>query len=181
MERHREKAGLEVATGGSPFESMTLTAIGRNPNIFVDILEEAKGLALRQQEGKTVLYTSWANEWRPFGQPQRKRPLSSVILDQGIAESIVHDVHEFNQNGKWYYDRGIPYRRGYLLHGPPGTGKSSFVKALAAELNYNICLIHLNEGSMTDDRLNHLLNVIPERSLLLLEDIDATFVERVAA
>ena len=61
------------------------------------------------------------------------------------------------------------------MYGPPGTGKSSFIKALAGELDYNICIINLNEGSMTDDRLNYLLSVLPDRSFLLLEDIDALF------
>ncbi|KAJ2705067.1 Complex III assembly protein translocase and chaperone, partial [Coemansia spiralis] len=75
----------------------------------------------------------------------------------------------------WYDDRGIPYRRGYLLHGPPGSGKTSFIQALAGELGYNICILNLSERGLTDDRLGHLLTVAPERSLLLLEDIDAAF------
>ena len=70
---------------------------------------------------------------------------------------------------------GIPYRRGYLLYGHPGTGKSSFIQALAGALNYNICIINLSESALTDDRLNHLLCHAPERSILLLEDIDAAF------
>ena len=64
-----------------------------------------------------------------------------------------------------------------MLHGPPGTGKSSFIKALAGALDYNICIIHLNESNMTDDRLNYLFSVLPDRSFLLLEDIDALFTE----
>ena len=63
------------------------------------------------------------------------------------------------------------------MHGPPGTGKSSFIKALAGALDYNICIISLNESNMTDDRLSYLLSVLPERSFLLLEDIDALFTE----
>jgi chaperone BCS1 len=73
---------------------------------------------------------------------------------------------------------GIPYRRGYLLYGPPGSGKSSFIQALAGELGYNICLLNLSERGLTDDRLNHLLSNTPERSILLLEDIDAAFNQR---
>ena len=64
---------------------------------------------------------------------RRKRPIDSVILDEGISEQIVTDVREFIQNPQWYHDRGIPYRRGYLLHGPPGCGKSSYITALAGK------------------------------------------------
>ena len=49
-----------------------------------------------------------------------KRSLKSVILRQGQKEKIVSDIEEFISNSRWYKDREIPYRRGYLLHGPPG-------------------------------------------------------------
>lgn len=95
--------------------------------------------------------------------------------------------------------RGIPYRRGYLLHGPPGCGKSSFIAALASHLNYSICALSMSERTMTDDRLDRLLNTAPMQvcaylcmfveccdlhlttrlqSIVLLEDIDAAFVTR---
>lgn len=74
---------------------------------------------------------------------------------------------------------GIPYRRGYLLHGPPGSGKTSFIQALAGSLNYNICLMNLSERGLTDDKLNHLLGLVPERSFVLLEDIDSAFNRRI--
>ena len=60
-----------------------------------------------------------------------------------------------------YLDRGIPYRRGYLLHGPPGSGKTSFIVALAGQLGYNICVLNLAERGLTDDRLALALSCIP--------------------
>ncbi|XP_072436126.1 mitochondrial chaperone BCS1 isoform X2 [Chiloscyllium punctatum] len=163
---------------GTPWETVTLTSLGSNRQVFFDILREAKDLALKQQEGKTVMYTAMGAEWRPFGFPRRRRPLDSVVLDKGISENIVRDVKDFIGNPKWYTDRGIPYRRGYLLYGPPGCGKSSFITALAGELEYSICLMSLSDRSLTDDRLNHLLSVAPQQSIVLLEDVDAAFVNR---
>ncbi|XP_078083902.1 mitochondrial chaperone BCS1 isoform X2 [Mustelus asterias] len=163
---------------GTPWETVTLTSLGSNRQIFFDILTEAKSLALKQQEGKTVMYTAMGAEWRPFGFPRRRRPLSSVMLEKGISEKIVQDVKDFIGNPKWYTDRGIPYRRGYLLYGPPGCGKSSFITALAGELQYSICLMSLSDRSLTDDRLNHLLSMAPQQSIVLLEDVDAAFVNR---
>ncbi|XP_061918249.1 mitochondrial chaperone BCS1-like [Entelurus aequoreus] len=124
------------------------------------------------------MYTAMGAEWRPFGFPRRRRPLSSVVLEAGVAERLVDDVKEFIGNPKWYTDRGIPYRRGYLLYGPPGCGKSSFITALAGELGYSICLMSLSDRSLSDDRLNHLLSVAPQQSIILLEDVDAAFVSR---
>ncbi len=74
---------------------------------------------------------SLVNEWHLFGHPRRKRPLNSVILDQGIMENLINDVDNFLSGSNWYIDRGIPYRRGYLLYGPPGSGKTSAIMALA--------------------------------------------------
>lgn len=180
MERTREKISEGSAPGSASMwmthqqmETIMLSTFGRRTSLFNDILTECAELARAAYHGRTIIYTSWANEWRPFGHPHRKRELSSVVLDQEISQRLIQDVFTFLSSSEWYSRRGIPYRRGYLLHGPPGTGKSSFVKALAGHLDYNICLLNLGEGIMTDDRLLHLLTVLPDRSILLLEDIDA--------
>nr|AAC09007.1 necessary for expression of ubiquinol-cytochrome c reductase complex [Saccharomyces cerevisiae] len=177
IKRERSAKMIDIANG-SPFETVTLTTLYRDKHLFDDILNEAKDIALKTTEGKTVIYTSFGPEWRKFGQPKAKRMLPSVILDSGIKEGILDDVYDFMKNGKWYSDRGIPYRRGYLLYSPPGSGKTSFIQALAGELDYNICILNLSENNLTDDRLNHLMNNMPERSILLLEDIDAAFNKR---
>uniref|UniRef100_A0A8D8YXZ1 Mitochondrial chaperone BCS1 n=2 Tax=Cacopsylla melanoneura TaxID=428564 RepID=A0A8D8YXZ1_9HEMI len=177
VERTRETMGQDI-TAGRPWESVTLTAFGRDKTLFVNILEEARTLALSQYEGKTVMYTAWGSEWRPFGHPKRRRPLNSVVLDRGVADRILADIREFVKDPAWYLDRGIPYRRGYLLYGPPGCGKSSFITALAGELEFGICVLNLSERGLTDDRLNHLLSVAPQNSIILLEDVDAAFVTR---
>jgi chaperone BCS1 len=129
-------------------------------------------------QGKTVMYTVIGTEWRPFGHPRQRRPLASVVLDRGVAEAIVTDVKDFLGSQEWYRERGIPYRRGYLLHGPPGGGKTSFITALAGELQYSICVLNLSDRAMSDDRLQHRLADAPENSIILLEDADAAFVSR---
>lgn len=177
VERTREQQTLDLHMG-VPWESVTLTAFGNNKQIYFDILEEARQLALQATEGKTLMYTAMGSEWRPFGHPRRRRPTTSVVLDRGITNRIISDCNDFIENSLWYTQRGIPYRRGYLLYGPPGCGKSSFITALAGKLEYGICLLNLSERGLTDDRLNHLLNVAPEQTIILLEDIDAAFVSR---
>lgn len=135
-------------------------------------------MALKAHEGKTVMYTAMGSEWRPFGHPRKRRPIESVVLDSGLGERILSDCREFIENPGWYSDRGIPYRRGYLLHGPPGCGKSSFITALAGEIEFGICVLNLSERGLSDDRLNHLLSVAPQQTIILLEDVDAAFISR---
>ncbi|KMP07674.1 chaperone BCS1 [Coccidioides immitis RMSCC 2394] len=177
VNRVREAKSRDLQTG-RPWETVTLTTLYSQRHIFEDLFREAHEYAAKSHEGKTVIYNSWGTEWRPFGEPRRKRPLDSVILEAGVKERIVADVKDFIGSASWYHDRGIPYRRGYLLHGPPGTGKSSFIQALAGELDYDIAILNLSERGLTDDRLNHLLSIIPSRTLVLLEDVDAAFSTR---
>jgi chaperone BCS1 len=163
---------------GEPHEIVQLTTLWAHRQIFDEVLTEARALAEKAHEGKTVVYSARGLEWAPLGDPRKKRPLGSVVLDEGVKERIVADVEDFLARQQWYVDRGIPYRRGYLLYGPPGTGKSSFIQALAGELNYSVAMINLSEMGMTDDKLAYLLTKLPKRSILLLEDADAAFVNR---
>lgn len=135
-------------------------------------------MALKAHEGKTIMYTAMGSEWRQFGHPRKPRPLKSVVLDKGISEYLLNDCREFIKNPSWYSDRGIPYRRGYLLYGPPGCGKSSYITALAGTLEFGICVLNLSERGLSDDRLNFLLSVVPQQTIILLEDVDAAFLSR---
>ncbi|CAL1704718.1 unnamed protein product [Somion occarium] len=178
VKRERETRSQNLMSG-IPWETITLTTLSHDRGLFPELLAEARDIALRNHEGKLVIHTPWGIEWKPFGLPRRKRPLSSVVLQEGIAEKILHDVSAFLKRRQWYADRGIPYRRGYLLHGPPGSGKSSFIQALAGSLSYDICLLNLSERGLADDKLIHLLSNTPERSFVLIEDVDAAFNKRV--
>lgn len=181
--RERERSLVDFGGGGGggganfaagPFETVTLTTIGRAESTLRRLLVDAENCNARNEEGKLVIWTAWGQEWRPFGQPRKRRPLDSVVLAENLASQLLTDLQGFLEAEKWYRARGIPYRRGYLLDGPPGGGKSSFVQALAGELGYNICVLSLSENWLTDDRFNLLLNSIPEKCFLLLEDVDAT-------
>lgn len=177
VDRAREKELVDLSSG-SPWESVVLTTRAQNKHLFSELLNEARRDSRAKEAGKTVIYTALMTEWKPFGAPRRRRPLHSVFLPGDVADQLANDVTEFTSSAHWYLDRGIPYRRGYLLHGPPGCGKTSFITALAGSLEYNICILNLNDKGLTDDRLNYLMAVLPPHSIVLLEDVDAAFSAR---
>ncbi|CAD5234616.1 unnamed protein product [Bursaphelenchus xylophilus] len=177
VERNREKHQIQRNGIRTALETVTLTTFG-NPLIWKEFLEKATTEALEKEETGIVVYNAVGPEWHRMGNPRRKRPVESVILAENIMERIIEDVKEFIDSSEWYITRGIPYRRGYLLHGPPGTGKSSLISSLAGHFGYSICILSLSERTLDDDRLSHLLNNTPPNCFILLEDVDAAFVNR---
>jgi len=101
--------------------------------------------------------------------------LSSIVLNPGVKEMLVDDAKDFLRSEKWYADRGIPFRRGYLLYGVPGSGKSSLIHALAGYLQLDIYVVSLSASWISDSTLTSLMGRVPARCVVLLEDLDAAF------
>ena len=68
---------------------------------------------------------------------------------------------------------GIPFRRGYLLHGAPGAGKTSLIHSLAGELGLDIYILSLTNQNMDDATLKSAVIALPFECIVLIEDIDA--------
>lgn len=91
------------------------SVLGGNHQLVQDLLEEAKASWQKAREEQVSIYASDArNEWRLITS-RPKRPLNSIILDAGVKEGILEDARDFLDSKEWYSDRGIPFRRGYLL------------------------------------------------------------------
>ena len=73
-----------------------------------------------------------------------------------------------------YIRKGIKYKRNYLLHGPPGTGKTSFITSIASKYDLDVFMINLNTN-INDIVFMKIISKLPERSLLVLEDVDFLF------
>lgn len=106
------------------------------------------------------------------------RPLNSVILDDNLAQNLIDDIRKFQTNKEWYKNKNIPYRRGYLIHGPSGSGKGSLVEAIAGELKMDI-YYHIFTGvRINDEELNFAFNNAPTNSLIVLDDLEYLWVPR---
>lgn len=180
LSRNREQASPDK-TGGfmSLFnrESFQLRIFGRGQGVARSLVEEARRMAVQERPFKTEVYVLSYDSWRQVD-ARDPRPLSTVFLPDGCAESLRDDVKAFMECRNWYVRRGIPYRRGYLFHGIPGSGKTSLICALAGELRLNLYILNLSSSAMSDSQLQYGLSNVPPGSIVLLEDIDAAFAER---
>lgn len=103
---------------------------------------------------------------------RKKRNLETIYLSSDIKKEIFDDVNNFFANESAYNERGISFKRNYLLEGVPGTGKTSLVCALASYLNYDVAIISLESPHI---KLEQVIHEIPPRTILLIEDIQHTF------
>jgi mitochondrial chaperone BCS1 len=157
-------------------ESYKITYFGRSQKTVIRLLREAYNTAFPEEDPRITVYgESWGN-WDTLASP-RYRSLESVILPNNTAEELLADIKKFIASEEWYAERGVPYRRGYLLYGAPGTGKSSIVHALASELKRNIYIMKL-EASRDIIELTKAMHNVPNDAILLLEDIDCLIPKR---
>ncbi|SAM00573.1 hypothetical protein [Absidia glauca] len=99
------------------------------------------------------------------------RGYDSVNLPPGVKENILGDMKLFVKRRNWYKRKGLPYRRGFLLYGPPGSGKSSLINALAGKMQFDLALIKLGEVG-SDSEFSNCVSAVPKDTLLIIEDID---------
>ncbi|MFD1709350.1 AAA family ATPase [Ottowia sp. GY511] len=173
----------ELQVGQTVFEKVSLSTFGRAPDFLERFLQAAiAARAARETDSLSVYIPNpfHGGDWMRARLGSR-RPLASVVLKAGQGEALLGDLERFFASRERYAQLGIPWRRGYLLYGPPGTGKTSLVTALASELHLNVCTLSLASPIVTDEKIHTLLAAVPQRSLLLIEDVDAFFRERDAA
>ncbi|RAK94822.1 BCS1 and AAA domain-containing protein [Aspergillus ibericus CBS 121593] len=154
-----------------------------NPNALKDLLRDIQRAALEKNVRDVCvnqgLKDGPSQQW--FSLPSKKtRPLSTVVIDPEIKSNLLKDMEGFfhPRTRYWYDTRGIPYRRGYLFHGPPGTGKSSLCLAMASLIDLEIYTVSLNSKTMNGDSLTRLFLSLPKRCLVLFEDVDQAGIEK---
>jgi chaperone BCS1 len=172
---------ISWGSGSADEDIIQLDCIGWSTKPVQELLRSIKIWSLDRLRNTTTIRHptprdrgKWGGAWSKTSS-RPSRPMETVILDAKQKTDIIRDVNEYLHpaSPRWYATRGIPYRRGYLFHGPPGTGKTSLSFALAGIFGLEIFAISLQEPTLTENDLMQLFSGLPSRCIVLLEDVDA--------
>ncbi|KAK0727316.1 BCS1 N terminal-domain-containing protein [Lasiosphaeria miniovina] len=169
-------------------EDLVISCFGRSPEPIKKLLQHAKEQYYLDHHAMTTVKRPSSQNMRRYGghgvwtEVARRpvRPMGTVVLDAEQKVHVLSDINEYlhPMTPQWYANRGIPLRRGYLFHGPPGTGKTSLSFALAGVFGLDIFVISLLDPSLGEEDLAILFNALPRRCVVLLEDIDTAGLAR---
>lgn len=150
-------------------EEIILTAIGRNHQVFNDLFTRIKDTFEKENLLRVSVWSQ--NSWKVLSR-QYIRNMSSVFIGKEQKDLINEHIINFMQNKNWSIEKGVPWRTGILLSGPPGTGKTSLIKAISGMLPSKS--LYILSGNLSDRDMRDALASVVEGGVVAIEDIDVS-------
>ena len=169
-----EETSNIVGTSMTASKFKIITVEGDNVLYF---LEEARLFAkVKKEKSEIITYVFKSSYWSVLSKLP-KRSLKTLYLPDKVLKGIINDLERFFNKEELYHRLGIPYKRNYLLEGIHGSGKTSLIFTLASHFDMDLAVMNFNLD-VDAGTFMKAVSMLPEKSILVLEDIDALFVER---
>jgi predicted AAA+ superfamily ATPase len=160
--------------------------------ILISFVDECNELSKKvhldnEKSTKTTIKISfWKKDYWTTLSKTPKRPIDTLYLTEGLKEKMLGIIQDFysEEASKDYINFGIPYKKVILLHGVPGSGKTSTIKAIASHFDCDIYIIPVSK-ELTDYGLIEAVSNIyfdedenDRKKIIIMEDIDCIFTDR---
>ena len=141
------------------------------------VVKEGKMIDMKNRERKLYSNTPGQNHRNQtkWSHVTFEHPASfdTLAMEEKKKEEIKSDLIKFSKSKDYYKKIGKAWKRGYLLFGPPGTGKSTMIAAMANFLEYDVYDLELTTV-MDNTQLRSLLIETSSKSIIVIEDIDCS-------
>lgn len=193
---HRETAQHHVVFDGEPLilsvddktsgnnETLVLSVQGASYNtidaFFVAAKEHCESLIavpLERDSIRRFIFDS--GYWDRLGEA-RKRPSEFVFLEKDARELVDYVVSFMTDPAvkERHISFGIPFKLNVLLHGKPGTGKTTLIETVAGRLGSDVFIVNFN-GKLRDADLAVAMRKVSEHRhpIVVMEDVDSLFLD----
>lgn len=162
-----EKSQLNSQGSEKEKQQIVIKTFGRSQKPIINLIQD---FAYIPDDTDISVFVWRDNTWNMQTNIKRRK-IESVILKKSVKDALVGNMQYFFDNRDWYESRGLAYKQTNVLHGVPGTGKSSTIKALASHFGKNICNIDMD--MMTNMSFENAMATVPKNSIVLIEDFDS--------
>lgn len=163
--------------GGGAGEAFRLSFDGQHRDLALGaylpfVMARFEAMARDRRQAK--LYSNEWGKWRSV-RLRNASTFATLAMDAALRQDVLDDLGRFLGQKEYYERTGRAWKRGYLIHGPPGTGKSSLVAAMSNHLHFDVYDLDLG-AVRSNTELRKLLIRMKSRSILLIEDVDCASV-----
>jgi len=165
-----------VGTSEYPMKYEELIIYNELKENLIKFIDEARDFSVKpDKKNKLVIKVLKDCGWMTLSKIH-KRPIETLFLDFDVND-LIEEINDFMKSENEYIDNGVPFKMNFLFEGLPGTGKTSLIYCLASYFDMDIASLNITKD-LDDNTFIKAITSLPENTILVLEDIDALFVER---
>lgn len=137
-------------------------------------VSELKIFRIQLSGGKKNRYIQWKKS-----NLLTNKNIQNTIVSDNVEVQYYQDLQKFMNNEEYHFKKGLPYKRGYILYGEPGCGKTSLIKAAANEWKLPVFILDLNIVKNNSELISLISEINcyinpKQKYILVFEDFDRT-------